>query len=128
MDDLDLPDGSVDLVIALGVIQCARSRDEWDRALDEVARVTAAGGRVLVANQTDAYDPDGRGLVAVPGEPNVYERNSGRSYLVGAEVLDEAFARRGFAPIVPTETVRRANDRGGTRVTANAFYGRAPAE
>jgi SAM-dependent methyltransferase len=126
MDRLELPDASFDLVLALGVHHTAGSREEWQRSLAETRRVLAPGGKVLVANQTDGYDPDGTGLTPVPGEPDVYERTSGRSYLVSAEVLDADMARVGLVPLVPTETVRRENDRGGVRVTANALYGLRP--
>jgi len=115
-------DDSFDLVVALGVLHSAASRAEWDRALGELARVLRPGGRALVANHTDEFDPDGSGMVRAPGDDPVFERRSGRSFLVSADELDREMAKHGLTPVVPTETVRVANEGGGQRVTANALY------
>jgi SAM-dependent methyltransferase len=125
MDELDfLPDRHVELVVALGVYHSAASREEWDRTLAETFRVLVPGGRVLVSNHTDECDPDGKGLRRVPGEAPLYDRRSGRSFLVSAETLDREMERHGFVRLVPTATVRRETDAGGVRVTANGLYGR----
>ncbi len=124
MDRLEgIADGSVDLVVALGVLHQAGSEEEWNRALAEAARVTAHGGRMLVANFTDEFDPDGTGLDPVPGQPHLRDgRESGRAHLVDAATLDREMAEHGFRPLVPTETVRHPTESGGRRVTANALY------
>jgi SAM-dependent methyltransferase len=124
MTDLeDLADGSIDLIVALGIYHGASSRREWDRALEESARVLARGGRILVANHTEEFDPAGKGVVPVPGEPHLYDGlASGRSFLVDALTLDREIERHGLRPFVPTQTVRRETEAGGRRVTANALY------
>ena len=124
MTDLSfLPDDSQALVVALGVFHMSASRAEWRAALAETARVTSRGGRVLVASFTDETNPDGTGLVPVPGEPGVFERSMGRNVLVSAPELDAAMARVGLVPAAPTEVVRRETEK-GYRVTANALYRR----
>ena len=51
MDDLSAwPEGRFALVVALGIYHQAGSEAEWGRALGETARVTAPGGRRLVAS------------------------------------------------------------------------------
>ena len=124
MDRLeDVADGSVDLLVALGVYHNARTGGEWDRALAEAHRVLVRGGRVLVSDFTDKLDPEGRGLTRVEGEDHVFlGASSGRVYLLSAEELDREMIRRGFAPLGPTETVTRDTENGGRRVTANGFY------
>lgn len=125
MTDLSRFAGSnFDLVVALGVHHTAPSRAEWEQAIAETARVTKPGGRVLVAAFTNETDPDGDGLVPVPGEEYVYERKSGRCVMVPGEVLDGAMVRHGLLPAVPTKIVRRETEN-GRRVTANALYSRA---
>lgn len=125
MDDLSaFEDQSFELVIALGVLHSAASRAEWERSLREVFRVLRPGGKLLVANHTPEFDPDGRGLTRVPGDDPVFERASGRSFLLTAEELDAEMKKVGFTPVVPTKTVRRENEKGGVRVTANGLYAR----
>lgn len=129
MDDLaDFQDGSVDLVVALGVFHNAGSRREWSRALRETARALKQGGLLLVANHTDETDLDGTGSVPAGDEPDVYLRRSGRSYLLSATRLDEEMGRHGLLPVCATETVRRVTDSGGRRVTANGLYRKAEAD
>ncbi len=127
MDRLEgIADGSMDLVVALGVLHEAHSEAEWERALGELRRVAATGAWLLVAEFTDAFDPEGTGLPRVAGERHIYEGvGSGRAHLVDAPTLDRELGEFGFTPWVPTETVRRATDAGGWRVTANALYRKA---
>lgn len=124
MDDLAAFDsGSMDLVVALGILHGAGSRSEWDRALEESFRVLARGGRLLVANHTPGFSPTGVEVKPVPGEPGLYDGlPSGRSFLIEAPELDREMARFGAYPLVPTSTVDRRTDDGGRRVTANGLY------
>jgi SAM-dependent methyltransferase len=126
MDRLDgVADGSIDLLIALGIYHGAASRDEWDRALAESARVMARGALALVANHTTGFAPPGVVLRPVPGEPGLVDGlPSGRSMLLDAPDLDREMGRYGLVPHVPTETVTREEEGRGRRVTANALYRR----
>lgn len=123
MDDLgDFEDEAFDLVVALGLYQNAETLAEWEKALDETARVLAPGGRVLVAHFTPEVDLTGEGTRPVPGQPHVFEGlPGGRAVLVDADALDAAMARRGLEPEEPSETVRVETER-GRRVTVNALY------
>lgn len=124
MDDLSaFPDGRFDLVVALGIYHCARSRAEWDRALSESARVLAPGGRLLVSVFTPETDLTGGGIRAIPGEPGVYEGfdSGGRHVLVHADELDREMARFGLVAAEPTRTARPKVET-GRRVSANGLY------
>ena len=113
-----------DAVLALGVLHCAASREEWDAALDALRRMIVPSGWVLVANHTPAFDPEGTGLTPVSGQPHLFDGSaSGRSFLVSGPVLDREFARHGFRPLAPTETIRVATE-SGRRETVNALYRR----
>jgi SAM-dependent methyltransferase len=124
MDDLGSFDsGSMDLVVALGVLHAAGSRSEWDRTLEESFRVLARGGRLLVANHGPGFLPTGVDVKPVPGEPGLYDGlPSGRSFLIEAPELDREMARFGAYPLVPTRTVDRRTEDGGRRVTVNGLY------
>jgi len=124
MDELSgIADGSIDLLVALGIFHQARSEAEWNATLREAHRVLAHGGRMLVANFTDEFDPEGTGLQEVDGEPHIRDRGEqGRVHLVDAATLDREMQEHGFEPLVPTETVYHQTDAGGVRVTANALY------
>lgn len=125
MDDLGaFGDRFFDLVVALGIYHCAASRAEWDAALGETARVLRVGGRLLVAVFTPETDLTGEGIVAVPGEPQVYEGlPSGRTFLVDQRSLDAEIGRFGLAPLVASRTVR-VETGAGRRVVVNASYRR----
>jgi len=122
MQALDFPDQSFHLVVALGVHHNARSRQEWDQALAETARVLAPGGRLLVSNFSPRSRPTGKVLTAVPNEPHVFEGfEAGRMYLLEADELDAAMARHGLVSAAPTRTVETPLN-GGSRVTINGLY------
>jgi SAM-dependent methyltransferase len=126
MDDLSAhSDESFDLVVALGIYHCAESRAEWERALSETARVLSPGGRVLVSVFTPETDLTGRGIRAIPGEPDVYEGfdTGGRHVLVDAEGLDRDLGLVGLSPLEPTRTARPKVET-GRRVSANGLYGK----
>jgi SAM-dependent methyltransferase len=127
MDDLEgIVPGSLDLILALGIFQAARSREEWDRTLAASSRVLARGSLLLVASHTPRFLPESGPLVPVPGEPHVYRgMESGPSFLVDGPTLDREMARYGLVPWTPTVTVERATEGGGRRATANALYRRA---
>lgn len=123
MDDLGaFPDDRFRLVVALGVFHNARSREEWDRALSETARVLAPGGLLLVATFAPGTDLTGEGLEPVQGDDRLYRgAPAGVLYLVTADELDAEMARRGLEPVEPTEAVEvEANP--GRRVTVNGLY------
>ena len=124
MDDLSpAADATFDLVVALGLYHCAQSRAEWERSLSETARVLKPGARLLVSVFTPETDLTGRGIRAVPGEPDVYEGfdSSGRHVLVDAAGLDREMARFGLLPLEPTRTARPKVET-GRRVSANGLY------
>ena len=123
MDDLSLfADGSVHLVVALGVFQMAESYAEWTRTLDEAARVLAPGGLVLVATFAPGTRPRGEPLPRVPGERFLHVWSDGRdTTLVEPHELDQEMALRGLQPVVDTVSVRAPRER-GVRVTVNALY------
>lgn len=121
MDDLSfLDDGSVDLVVALGIYQQARSLEEWTSALAETARVMRRGARCLVANFGPRTGPIER-VPELVAAPFVYkEARFGAWCLPTAEQLDASFAGHGLHPTVPTETVERELE-GKRRQTVNAL-------
>jgi len=123
MSDLsDYADGAFDLVVALGVMHTATTLDEWERTLDEIARVLKDGGRALVSNFSPASEPEGRSLPSVEGSEHARRWRDGRPMiLMDAGELDASFAAHGFRPVEPTETVHVPLDH-GFRVTVNALY------
>lgn len=116
---------SFQLVVALGIYHSAASRQEWDRALDETARVLAPAGQLLVASFSPRSEPTGESLRLVAGESHIYEGfDSGPLFLLEAEDLDTELSRHGLLPVVPSETVVTPTDE-GNRVTVNALYRKA---
>lgn len=123
MDDLSrFPARSFDLVVALGVLHNAQSWAEWERAVDELARVLRPKGRLLVAHFTPETDLTGEGVRPVPGEPHLYDGlPAGRATLLDAATLDAEMARHGLVALTPSETATTQTDR-GCRVSVNALY------
>lgn len=118
------PDGAFDLVLALGVLQDAGDRREFDDALDEVARVLRVDGLCLVANFGPDSRPDGAPLRAVAGKRDVWTgfgAGERRMTLPDRAGLDAAFLERALRPAVATERVRVETPR-GYRTTLNALY------
>jgi SAM-dependent methyltransferase len=124
MEDLSfLSTGSVDLVLALGILQHAESMDEWHRTVGEVSRILRVGGRCLVAHFTPAVDLTGEGITPVPGEPHVYTGMPGesRAILLNATELDREMGNHGFRPVTESQTVTVVTDP-GQRVTVNGHF------
>ncbi len=125
MDDLSFcPAAAFDLVVALGVHHAARSRAEWDRAVDETARVLKPAGLLLFSQFAPGTDLTGAGITPVPGEEGVFEGlPAGRAVLLDAADVDAAFALRGLIPEAPTRTVVVELEV-GRRASVNGLYRR----
>lgn len=123
MDDLSAFDTAwVDVVVALGILQSAESADEWDRTLEQIARILKPGGRVLVANFAPGTELMGELMRPVEGTSHVYEAvETLRFYLLEPAEIDAEMARHGLRPIAPTMSVEAAGD-SGRHVTVNALY------
>ncbi|MEX2584210.1 MAG: class I SAM-dependent methyltransferase [Gemmatimonadota bacterium] len=125
MDDLSVfDDGFFDLIVALGIYHNARSRDEWEAAIAESARVLRPRGRLLVNHFTPEVDLTGEGVAAVPDRRDEYDGfPGGRVVLMDAKALDRAMAGHGLRPLTSSETIR-VEAPPGRRVSVNAFYER----
>ena len=89
MDDVPLGDGSVDLVIAHGIWNLARSAAQFRRAVAEAARVARPGASLFLFTFSRAtLPPEAR---PVPGEPFVFTQFAGepQCFLTEAQVLEE---------------------------------------
>ncbi len=104
MDDLSaFGSVSVDLVVALGILHNAGSWAEWQRTVQELARVVRPGGRVLVAQFSPDVDLTGEGVRPLAGEPHLYWGLHDRAgVLLRPDELDAEMAPFGFTPEVPT--------------------------
>jgi SAM-dependent methyltransferase len=97
MDRLPVRDRRVDLVVAHGIWNLARSGAEFRRALGEAARVARPGAALFVFTFSRAtLPPDAEPL---PGEPFVFTRFSGQPqcFLTGDQLVRE-LEGVGFAP------------------------------
>lgn len=95
MDRLPLGDASVDLVVAHGIWNLARSAAEFRRAIAEAARVARPGAGLFVFTFSRAtLAPDDQ---PVPGEPFVFTQFAGepQCFLTEAELKGELL-RGGF--------------------------------
>ena len=127
MDRLPLGDASVDLVVAHGIWNLARSAAEFRRAIAEAARVARPGAGLFVFTFSRAtLAPDDQ---SIPGEPFVFTQFAGepQCFLTEAE-LKEELLRGGFEkdPTGPlTEYNRpatgRAFARGGPVIYEGTF-------
>jgi SAM-dependent methyltransferase len=97
MDGLPARDGSVDLVIAHGIWNLARSAAEFRRALGEAARVAKPGAGLFVFTfSRNTFPPDTQ---PVAGEPFVFTQFSGQPQCFLTEVqLVAELAAVGFSP------------------------------
>ncbi len=125
MDNLtQFPDRHFDLTVALGIYHQAHSREEWNRALVETARVTRMGGTLLVAVFSPRSQPHGTPLVRIAHDLSVYQGfASGPLFLVEPDQLDRELVAHGFEPWETTKSVTVETD-GGFRVTVNGCYRR----
>jgi SAM-dependent methyltransferase len=126
MDDLGrYGDGAFHLVVALGVHHTATSLAEWERAVDETARVLAPGGLLLFSQFSPDTDLTGAGVTAVAREPGLYRGlPGGPAVLLPAEAVDAAMARRELLPAEPTRTATTPLET-GRRVSVNGLYRKA---
>jgi ubiquinone/menaquinone biosynthesis C-methylase UbiE len=95
MDRLPLPDSSVDLVVAHGIWNLARSGAEFRRAIAEAARVARPGAGLFVFTfSRSTLSPDDQ---PVPGETFVFTQFAGepQCFLTETELTDELL-RAGF--------------------------------
>ena len=89
MDHLPFPDASVDLVVAHGIWNLARSAAEFRRAVAEAARVARpSAGLFLFTFSRATLSPEDR---PVPGEPFVFTQFAGepQCFLTEAELKEE---------------------------------------
>jgi SAM-dependent methyltransferase len=97
MDAIPVRDRSVDLVVAHGIWNLARSAVEFRRALGEAARVAKPGAGLFVFTfSRNTFPPN---TSPVPGEAFVFTQFSGRPqcFLTEAQLFSELGAA-GFAP------------------------------
>jgi hypothetical protein len=123
MNDLSVfPDDSFDVVIALGIFHQALSLELWHTCVAESVRVLKAGGYLLLSTFTPDSQPDGKALVPVSDQSNMYDGfSSGPLCLFSSKEHDEKMASHGLRPHKPTETVKVATEL-GYRITMNALY------
>jgi SAM-dependent methyltransferase len=95
MDRLPVRDDRVDLVIAHGIWNLARSAAQFRQAVDEAARVAKAGAGLFVFTFSRHTLP--AGATPIAGEPFVYTQFSGEPQCFLTEgQLDAELARAGF--------------------------------
>lgn len=91
MDDLPLRDAAVDLVVAHGIWNLARSAAEFRRAVAEAARVARTGaGLFLFTFSRATLAPDD---APIPGEPFVFTQFAGepQCFLTETQLKEELF-------------------------------------
>ncbi len=107
MDSIPARDRSVDLVIAHGIWNLARSAAQFRQALAEAARVAKPGAALFVFTfSRNTFPPQ---TEPVPGEPFVFTQFSGapQCFLTEAQLVDE-LGRAGFVP-EPGVPIRQYN-------------------
>lgn len=108
MDALPVRDRSIDLIVAHGIWNLARSGGEFRRALAEAARTAAAGAALFVFTfSRHTLPPD---APPVPGESFVFTQFSGSPQVfLTADELFEELQRVGFErdPELPARELNR---------------------
>jgi ubiquinone/menaquinone biosynthesis C-methylase UbiE len=109
MDALPVADGSIDLVVAHGIWNLARSAAEFRGAVREASRAARGGAALFVFTFSRATLPPDTQPIA--GEPFVFTEFSGQpqSFLTEAQLLSE-LAAAGFEPD-PAVPLRELNRR-----------------
>jgi len=123
MDNLsEFSTDSYHLILALGVFHNAITKMEWDQSLNEAARILRKDGQILVSNFGPSSKPEGKELISLADEQNVYSGfGPGLLYLIEADELDKELKKYGLIPINKTETVVTKTEL-GQRVTINGLY------
>lgn len=119
MDALPARDGRVDLAIAHGIWNLARSDAEFRRAAREAARVLKPGGALfLFTFSRHTFPPQ---TPPVPGESFVFTQFAGepQCFVTEAQLHDEMHAA-GFAPDPAVELTEYNRPRAGTVPTGRA--------
>jgi len=127
IEDLSfVPDRSIDLIVALGILHFARDEDALADLLTDLARVLTEPGRVLVSVFAPGTRLGERAFDPVPGARLRHVSPDGTTgCLLDPPALDAEMARAGLEPITPTERVQRETDT-SVRVVTNGFYRRSP--
>jgi ubiquinone/menaquinone biosynthesis C-methylase UbiE len=101
MEQLPFASTSVDLVIAHGIWNLARSAAQFRAAIREAARVARSGAGLFVFTFSRTTLPEG--VTPVPGEPFVFTEFSGepQCFLTSEQLIEEL----GKAGFIPDETV-----------------------
>jgi ubiquinone/menaquinone biosynthesis C-methylase UbiE len=97
MGAVPLPDASVDLIVAHGIWNLARSGNEFRAAVREAARVARPGAALFVFTFSRHTLPDS--ATPVPGEQFVFTQFAGepQCFLTEADLVAE-LAAQGFVP------------------------------
>ena len=113
MDALPVPDASVDLVVAHGIWNLARSGAEFRRAVGEAARVARRGAALFVFTFSRRTLP--AAAAPLPGESLVFTQFSGEPqvFLTEPQLLDE-LEGAGFVPHPAVPLTELNAPRGGT--------------
>jgi SAM-dependent methyltransferase len=105
-------------VIALGVYHTAVSFDDWQRAIDETARVLEPGGELLLSQLAPRAQSASGLWQPVPGQAHRFVSQGRYRLLLTATDIDRYLAQRGLRPVTKTYTVDVNRD----RISVNGHY------